>query len=332
MTRFPVLPLAAVSVLALGIAYLTLHAPHNDIREYRKPPAPLAQPRVPLQIRSRQVLMNIPSMGFEQGPEQPPPGLDIQVAGSNIAYEGTNRDHIHPPPANYEAECNWIERSAEALAVKAVTEPNRVPNLPPGPYQDITGAKFTPRQGLLHYAIAGWPGQVSGWIPSAMTDQVRQQLLQAAHSLLQKAKRTQDEALSLKADPAAQIVLPPPGFAIQFYGRHVDRQDGPHITFLPLDAAAVRARLELAIRSAIERDGQPPKGRWTEDRQTESKIPWPRASHVEVYGPRGSWTFDIPTDHAWSPAAAAAIRANSGQVEKQIGQVDQMTNNEPIGN
>ncbi len=336
--RLPVLPLAAMGALALGVAYIALHQSPKPVRKvpYRarhaypsysssQPPSP-----VPYQVREPANLESLGIVQHQEGPEAPPPGLSIDILG-RLDCSGYGVTANQTPPLNYEAECRWLARSAEALALREVQEEPHAVQRGPGPYQDRWGRTFKPRKGYLYYVMEGWPGNVSGWIPSKLDDGARAQLLEAARKLLRGPKQEQDSALDLLADPSQGVLSPPPGFTVEFYGRRFDRQVGPHISFVPLDPRVVRARLELAVRNAVIRDGKPPIGRWTEDRATEAKIPRPQLSHVEITGPTGSWKFDLPTSHGWGSDTAAALRSQTEPAIRQIHESNRLTKHEPSG-
>lgn len=163
--------------------------------------------------------------------------------------------------------------------------------------------EIEPRRGQAKaQLIAGRPG----WIT------------RTAESIVQSKWTFQQESLAKDAVTLPNgIGIPPCGFGIRVTGRHDWQSQPTPIVLLPVDEAAVRFRLEKAIRDLIRSDQSVAKNLPQGYPDPDKKKAVPPWTSVTVTGPIGPWTFKLPTNTSEQyPTAADAMRATD-QILKQ---------------
>ena len=199
-------------------------------------------------------------------------------------------------PLDYDQEIQRLAYAIQALINKAVREDGKYTGpTRTGKYRGETGIGFTPKAGFVNFGISGWLGNVGGVVRYPLGPAEKRDILQTVTKYFASAKAEQDAALAIVPNVATEVIGPPPGYSVRFYGRRADIHDGPRISFSSMNVDRVVARLRLAIENAAKRDLGPPVGPWAESAEADKKIPIPAVDRIEIESQSGSLTLDVPT-------------------------------------
>ena len=243
-----------------------------------------------------------------------PNGIRIHVIGQSCYFMGdTMVGDVFA--TDYEWMRQRMAWAAAYIIMVTAHADSHFTGKPEGPYRDMAGNTVDIRPGQVHYCYDGWFGKLDGWVKVPLDQNGERQLLRDATKVLENAKRMQEDALRIDLKATEGIVLPPPGYSIEFVGIGDDIQQGPRISFAPIAPIQIEKRLELALKNALIRDQLPVLS------QTSKK--YTPMSRAIVTGPKGSLGFDIPTGAGWSVQAGKVIHRNTVILAKQIEVVNQ---------
>lgn len=309
----------AALLVAGGITFRRLQADQATKFVYAPLIVPTTTPNVSTQTRSR------PQPNFL------PQGSDGNVGRVPLGFEavaaipGRQQTSLGQPgkvvPGPYQSQLDQIVQAIEDLANHAHVEQARFPTQAPNvnaPYMDTFQNIFTLEPGQFHYAVKGWAGRISGELKYPIGASERAQIRKAVEKMFEDERVAQAKALETPSGRG--IVSPPPGYRIQFAGRRMDRQEGPALSFAPVSVALVQRRIEAALTNAIKRDADAPEGRWTENAQSERKIPRPKGYAGSIEGPGGSVPFDFPSEPP--SAVKRGIRDLAARAAAQVATVN----------
>lgn len=255
------------------------------------------------------------------GAPKPPPGFRVEAIGQTS-------DHLSDAESGqaralpYATVRDALVASAKGLV--EATERAEVGSIaPPGTrYHGMDGGIFSPRKGFVRVAMFGWAGSDAAWVPVPLDVQGVGKLRALAEAVLSSEKAEQDAALAPVADPTKNIVTPPPSFSVRYAGRRLDLREGPRVSFAPISREIVARRLEAAISNAVARDRRPPLGAWSGDPVKDAQIPPSKLSRVEVMGPDGLVSADVPTDAADPDATVRAVRTFAARAAVAIDSIN----------
>ena len=311
------LPWIALGALAVGVGVTWWRAlPSFDA--FVPPSTASAQPVVvpPVQATPLTTQWNT------DGAPRPSQGLRIEAIGqtSDHLSEG---DYGEKRAIPYETVRDALVASATALVEATQTQEGEAAALPGTRYHGMDGGIFAPRKGFVRVAMSGWAGSDSAWIPVPLAPEGRARLRELAVKVLSDVKAEQDAALVPVADPSSGLVGPPPAFTVRFAGRRLDLQEGGRVSFAPIPREVVARRLEAAILNAVARDRRLPIGAWSGEPRKDARIPAAKLSRVEVMGPDGLATADVPTDASDPGATARSVRAFAARVAAGIDSINE---------
>lgn len=316
-------------VVAGAITYRRIQAERPVEFVYEPPMANTAPGSSTTTVRTTKMPNMLPSysdgqVGFA------PLGFDVVIAIPNRMQSSPGRPgKVVPGP--YVAQRDGIVHSIVEMVNHAHADMAKFPQMHrhevKPPYMDSQQNTFDLPAGTFHYAVKGWAGRIAGELKYPIGPAEQAKLRQAVEKMLQDEKQAQDQALGTA--PRKGVVCPPPGYRIQFGGRRLDLQEGPALAFAPVPVAAVQSRLEAALENAVKRDGELPEGRWTENAQTERKMPAPKRYAGNIEGPGGAVPYDFPASPPSAVKrgirdAAARAAAQMGAVNAQSGDVVQI--------
>ncbi len=237
----------------------------------------------------------------------PPPGFHIEVVGQQAICAGDGRTGV-TKPVDYSADLVGLVSATEQI-VRQVAKRDKRWTGPKtkGPVRGESGVTVSPRPGFVHYTFQGWLGNADGWLKVPVQASEHAALIAAATAYLAPAKAEQDAALAIVTNSTSEVISPPPGFTIRFFGRRVDIQSGPRLSFSSVSVSQFVARIKLALANAAIRDLHPPLGPWSEPAEIDSKIPVPEMDRVEIDGAAGTVALDLPhRTSTYLPAAEGA--------------------------
>ena len=320
VTRPSALPWIALGALAVGLG-VTGWRLYAD-RPVASLPLSSGTPAIVVRTAFRSARGRPPALQWVGGPglDRAPAGFRIETVGQRAGRVDQGTGEVRALP--YEVVRDRLAASAADLVSRTLADDGTAPAPPGTRYEDLDGAAFSPRPGFVHVSLSGWAGKEAGWVAVPLTGAGRADLSAMAERLLADAKRTQDAALAPVPDPRSGLVLPPPGFATRFAGRRLDVRRGPRVSFAPIAASDVAARLEAAILNAMDRDLRAPLGPWTGDAAQDARIPRPDRSHVEIMEPDGTIAAaDVPT-RPGDPKAGRIVRDLAARAANGIESTD----------
>ena len=316
-SRPSALPWIALGALAVGggVTWWRTRPPQDAFV-----PLTTASPQ-PAAVRSVQTTP-LAVLWNADGAPKPTQGFRVEAIGqtSDRLSEGESAEKRALP---YEKVRDSLVASAIAL-VEATERQEAGSSAPSGArYHGMDDGLFSPRKGFVRVAMFGWAGSESAWIPVPLGLEGKGQVQGLAVGVLSDVKAAQDAALAPVADPSTGLVEPPPGFAVRFAGRRLDLREGPRVSFAPVPRQIVARRLEAAILNSVARDRRPPTGAWSGDPAKDARIPPAKLSRVDVMGPQGLLSADVPTDAVDPGATARAVRVFAERVAAGIDPINE---------
>ncbi|HTQ09898.1 MAG TPA: hypothetical protein VMI31_07495 [Fimbriimonadaceae bacterium] len=233
------------------------------------------------------------------GPDLPPPGIDVEVAGQTVSITATDRHN--PDRSSHKLSYGAMVSEIEACLVKnsaKVQRRDKVSKLPenPGLQYDLNQNTYKPEPHRFHFAIGGDCKPVDGFLPFFANPPTRRQL-EAADGVIESALVGREQDGSSPGE-----VLPPAGFAVTVYGRRVLTLSGSVRQSGKLDGNVLAKRLRQVVVEMLK---------WDHDEGTRIAFD----ASVTVESPKSWIRFDVPiaptsrlgTDEAVRKAQTKAI-------------------------
>lgn len=232
-----------------------------------------------------------------------PKGVQLWVVGGEREIPYSNLDG-RATPRPYDE----VVAKLEAAILKACIAAGPTTFDTTIPVRDGMGMPVEKRADAAHFSIETWDRADSGYLHIPPTPRDRAELHRLVESLFAPSHDKFLRGLRLNNPNADGIFQPPPGYRVSFTGRRTDIQDGGRLTYAPVDVAVLRSRLVEAIRDAITRDAEPPRGDWTQSANQEARLQRPDKALISIEGPNGTLVEgEIPNDVLRGRAAMLSL-------------------------